>query len=578
MSLSKVFLSKFTSTQFFVDFIRICLYPADFSAVILSSKTNSVVEHLKQFLIDLDKVVARDPIPNSKQIRRNINTVKSILTIRDSGSNIITYSNVYQHISTDDLSVKQLIQQSISQKLYDLDNFRKTLDSILITIQAFYEVDSIGPVLKQLSNFSDEAADDDKPIFEALKDYKDIVIRAYSNLTKLNTLFKADTSSDYFLIGDQKSVGVLAKNITNYISQGYSFLKTGYDVIDGTVGGLESATFHLIMAPSNHAKSLFMVNLCRNVIEHNLSEFEPNDAILFVTLEDDIYKLSRRFISVFGNYEYNAVRHLFKTAYELMKRNPDEGLKNAIEALLVKLLTTSILNVTGGKVNLVIKHSNENSFSAGDLEQFTDRLRVDGYKVKTVFLDYIDVMTPTIVTHTKGGEYDSQGQIVHEVRVFSRNHKIPTISVSQNRREAEKETIEMSNELVGDSYKKVRYADYIYMVRKRAGLNFLSEAVRHDVLLPSNYLNDVVSPNILKIKDKLSANLTPFEIKNTKAKDADRGCTKFALFCNQNLRIYDNIQQYFDDADIIDSNTKRLHKEIKQLEVSEFGFGTELAF
>jgi len=49
------------------------------------------------------------------------------------------------------------------------------------------------------------------------------------------------------------------------------------------------------------------INMCKRMIETNLSDFDKKDAILFITTEDDIHKLSRRFISIFGNYKFESV-------------------------------------------------------------------------------------------------------------------------------------------------------------------------------------------------------------------------------------------------------------------------------
>jgi len=59
----------------------------------------------------------------------------------------------------------------------------------------------------------------------------------------------------------------------------------------------------------------------------------------------------------------------------------------SLQKMFKMLLKASLLKVTQGKCSLAIKHCNENTFSPGDLGRFVDRLKVDGYKIKLIFMD-----------------------------------------------------------------------------------------------------------------------------------------------------------------------------------------------
>jgi hypothetical protein len=154
--------------------------------------------------------------------------------------------------------------------------------------------------------------------------------------------------------------------------------------------------------------------MCKRMIETNISDFDKKDAILFVTTEDDIHKLSRRFISIFGNYKFESVRQLYAKAYDVtrtqqimgMSVDTNNQLNSQIQKMFKNLLKTSLLKVTQGKVSLVLKHCNENSFSPGDLGRFLDRLKVEGYKPKLIFIDYMDTMNPTTSVFGNAKEYD----------------------------------------------------------------------------------------------------------------------------------------------------------------------------
>jgi hypothetical protein len=154
------------------------------------------------------------------------------------------------------------------------------------------------------------------------------------------------------------------------------------------------------------------------------------------------------------------------------------------------------------------------------------------------------------------------------LRNLSRIHGIPIISPTQNQRDSEDVTKMQSNRLIGDSYKKIRYSDFIYMMRMREDKNFLSEGVREHVLVKntsSEIPQDIVSPEVLAIKDKLAESLIPLEIKITKSKDSEKNKSRFLLFCTENLRIYNNINEYIKDAPVLRVNSSKLEKDISLL-------------
>ncbi|HQF36891.1 MAG TPA: DnaB-like helicase C-terminal domain-containing protein [Candidatus Dojkabacteria bacterium] len=574
-TLLKAFINTFTSEEFMVDLVRIILHPSEFGAF-TSERSNSAIEYIRDFLKGLGETARRLQLPAAKNIQSQIQVVNTLLTIRESSSSLLTYDNVFQHLATRDLITTKLIQKSIENKLTEDEQFRKLTDNVIDIIHAYYEVISVSSTITLLDNLQESILDNNLTPFEALKNYKDLVITAYNDLSKLQSLSKAETIADYFIISDEDSCSNLANTLVNYISKGFSVFKTGFDLFDNVLGGVESSSVHLLAAPSNHGKSILCVNLCRRMIESNISDLDKKDTIIFLTLEDDIHKLSRRFISVFGNYKFEVIKQLFAKAYEVTRTQQIMGLMDSSDNLIMSLqkmfknlLKTSLLRVTQGKCSLVIKHCNENTFSPGDLGRFIDRLKVEGYKTKLIFVDYIDTMTPTTSVFGNVKEYDTQGQIVQELRNLSRIHGIPVISPTQNQRDSEDVTKLQSNKLIGDSYKKIRYSDFIYMMRMREDKNFLSEGVREQVIskkkVQDGIPQDSVSPEVLAIKDKLASVLIPIEIKITKSKDSEKNKSRFLLFCKENLRIYNNIDEYIQDSPILKINSSKLEKDIDLL-------------
>ena len=573
-TLLKAFVTTFTSEDFIVDLIRVTLHPAEFGSF-TSEKTNSVNEYMRTFLKHLNEVVKRLNINTSKTIQQQIQVVNTLLTIRESSSILLTYDSAFQHLASKDLITTKLIQKAIDNRLNNHDDFRKLVDNIINIIHSYHEIISVSSTITLLDNLQESISDNNLSPFEALKNYKDLIITAFNDLSKLQSLNKSEAMSDYFVISDNDSCQKLAKTLVEYISSGYSFFKTGYHVIDNILGGIESSSTHLISAPSNHGKSIMLINLCKKIIKENLADFDKNDCILFVTLEDDIYKLSRRFMSVFGHYSPENVKMLFSKGYEVTRSQQimgqstenDNKISEQIQTIFNSLLQASIANVTQGKVSLVIKHCNENTFSYGDLGRFIDRLTVEGFNVKMVFIDYLDAMISSF-SNNNGDEYTKQGAIVQEGRTLSRIHKIPIIIPTQNSKSSENVTTMQSNQQIGDSYKKIRFSDFVYMMRMREDLNFLSEFVRPNVIRKDPTQQGTqqnITPEILAIKDKLQSVLMPLEVKITKSKDSSKNQTKFLLFCSENLCIYNDVQEYLEDVPTIIANNNKLAKDINIL-------------
>ena len=284
-TLLKAFISTFTSEEFMTDLVRIILHPSEFGAF-TSERSNSAIDYIREFLKGLGDSARKLQLPTAKNIQSQIQVVNTLLTIRESSSSLLTYENVFQHLATRDLVTTKLIQKAIETKLTEDDQFRKLTDSVIDIIHAYHEVISVSSTITLLDNLQESISDNNLTPFEALKNYKDLVIAAYNDLSKLQSLSKAESIADYFIISDEASCGTLADTLVNYISKGFSVFKTGFEIFDSVLNGVESSSVHLLAAPSNHGKSLLCVNLCKRMIESNISDLDKKDAIVFVTLED----------------------------------------------------------------------------------------------------------------------------------------------------------------------------------------------------------------------------------------------------------------------------------------------------
>jgi len=100
----------------------------------------------------------------------------------------------------------------------------------------------------------------------------------------------------------------------------------------------------------------------------------------------------------------------------------------------------------------------------------------------------------------------------------------------------------------------------------RRDLSVLAESVISHVIDPAKHLvNNELSPELAKMSKLISEVLIPFEVKITKSKESGKDISKFSLFCTENLRIYNNIQEFIDDAKYLYPMSKRLEKDIQSL-------------
>jgi hypothetical protein len=578
-SLFTAFIKYHASNDFFINLIRVSLYPSNFG--VLTNNQQDFISYVQEFLKDLANVCRKYKLENEKNIVNYCNLANTILNIRQSKA-LINYSNVNVYVASNTLSVasKDLLNLACTQPIQNVTEFKEVVNEIASLIQAYYEICSIKTGLIFNDELCESISDGKLALFEAMKVYKENIINQFNDLSKLQSLNKKENVSNWFTISDKHSCRSLAKTISSYLKDDYSFFKTGFEIFDTGIRGFESSSIHMITAPSNNGKSTLLLNLCHTIIRDNIDTFDKDDAILYLTVEDDIYKLVRKFISVFGDYTYNLCRELFNRTREFQQaKNNDAYSAATVENLFDRLLQTSVAKVTNGKVNLILRHENENTFSPGDIGHWIDLLKTNGLKVKAIFIDYVDPLVPTLSKYTNFDDYNSQGVIIQELRNLARNFKIPVITASQNAKTSENIGISLDNSQIGDSYKKIRYCDFVYMCRMRNDLTFLSDQVRRNVLDHNDY-DEVngLSAELLKIKDDIINRkvLIPFELKITKSKETGKDTQKFLLFCTDNCKIYNNIREYLADAPTILKKSALLEQELDALTAMSFSDVTDV--
>jgi replicative DNA helicase len=562
MSYLSSFIQQYVSSEFLYDISHILLYPADISNPI-------ILDQLCSFLQDYKKICNRNNISLTRNVEQILETLYSFAKVRQMGKEVLNYGNVEKHIQTRPVSVQNFFKNISKNQIKNHNKYKALRNEVSRQIQVFYDIVSISSNLVDLDGFYNQIRNSQLTPYETIKIFSDWVIETYGSLSKLNTLNVKEKEQDFFIISDKDSVSKFVDNIIDYLENKYNSFKVGYPLIDEIVEGLESSTVFMLSAPSNHGKSIFLINIMRNLLVNNIDNFQDGDAILFLTMEDDINKLNKRVISIFGNYDSAVVKRLYRSIRDYLHL----PMQSSVDKTIVKKMMTNIITscvstiIKNKKINIIFKHCNENIFTPGDLGRFIDFLQVDNIKVKSVFADYIDVMAPTVnTTSFYGDNYNAQGQIVHELRLLSRMYHIPIITATQNRREAENISYTQNNNFIGDSIKKVRYSDVIVMHRMRRDLNIFIDPVKRYVFSEEDIEDSGnISPQMLRVQDQLNGNLIPFEATLTKSKDSEKDVTNFYLFCKQNLRIYSNVREYLQDVETLLRNSKQLENDLDKL-------------
>lgn len=561
------FLTKFTNIDFFKEIVNISLYPSDFTVSVGVNAQESLPLVIKKFFNNLEKMVSLYNPSDKQNIKKFIETANSILTIRNQGQGLLTYDTIDQHFTSSSAIIKKLIDDVKNDKIEDENIFRQKINNLVLNINYFYDFQKALASMTEVHNFLNDIEKPETSIIEVVEKYKNMAIQLNSDLSQLNTVNHNESSVDYYVMDDVSSITDISSSITNYILDNYSFYSCGLDAYDCSVSGFESSSVHIIASPSNGGKSMTLANLFWRLAMNNTSEFNKNDAALYITCEDDTIKTTRKFMAIFGNYDYRLIRDLYKKIHEffitIKKSNNNELINQAKEIvtnLFKDVLDDSIVKTKKGDLKIIFKYAPENTLSAGDITKQLELYKHQGINIKYIIIDYLDVMKPTLNINNVSDDYNTAGYITQELRTLSRLYGIPVITASQTTRAGDDVQKSMNNSLIGESWKKIKFSDFVYMQRIRDDINILSPEVASKILKPNSKYDNTDSPHILSIKDELIDVLKPIEITVTKSKEQGKGYSTFMLFCVKNLRIYNTIDEYVDD--MIEFN--KLNKKLKQ--------------
>lgn len=277
------FLSKYTSIDFYKEIVNIALYPSEFTVTVGSNDYDSVPNYLNSFFKDLGKILNQYGHEQKGVAEKLIDCTKSILKLRSAGSGLITYETIDQHYNSTNAITKKLISDVKDDKIQSDDQFRQKIEHVVTLVDYYYDIQRAVSGSTKIHEFLDIISRPEIGIIEALESYKDMSLQLHSDLSNLATVAKSETATEYYELSDSKSILDISENITNYIFDNYTFFKTGLDIFDKSIDGMEASSVHVIAAPSNAGKSITLSNLFYKLAQQNQEQFQPGDAALFIS-------------------------------------------------------------------------------------------------------------------------------------------------------------------------------------------------------------------------------------------------------------------------------------------------------
>ncbi len=157
-------------------------------------------------------------------------------------------------------------------------------------------------------------------------------------------------------------------------------------------------------------------------------------------------------------------------------------------------------------------------------------------------------------------DFQLHGQITHEMRGVAKGTGIPILTISQNTRGSDDASQIQTNNNMGGSIKKIRYADTIIMIRQDPNIDIQNQSFMRDVGM-SNIQNS-------KVPMSMAKNTGAFEVSITKNKNGDRGNMMYHIFSKDNLRIYSDAVVYLQDMKQCQKKSDDMKRKLDSLEFS----------
>lgn len=248
------FLVKFLDVDFFAKLVNIGLYQADFTLPSTTSKESDIIKYINDFLNDLS-----NEIKNSKKLAfavspkayfSYIQLSKQILQAKqDVNSRLMTYDNIERCFPNLDIITTNLINQVRQERISSIDAFRVQLETVLLIIKTYNQIKASRKIFSKLDEAKNNSVKQNTPVLNFLKEYDDVIAEAYNNRSNFTVLDTQEYISDYLIFNNPQSVDTVINHIRSFFSTKYTVFKTGYELLDTQLNGIESSSVTIITGP-----------------------------------------------------------------------------------------------------------------------------------------------------------------------------------------------------------------------------------------------------------------------------------------------------------------------------------------
>ncbi|WP_036452806.1 DnaB-like helicase C-terminal domain-containing protein [Mycoplasma buteonis] len=190
-----------------------------------------------------------------------------------------------------------------------------------------------------------------------------------------------------------------------------SLTNTGFLPIDYGLFGFRRSQLNILAGRPGTGKTTLALNIMHNVSKR----LQPNEYILFISLEQDDYSILEKFIAMNGLYSLNNFK----------------GIRNYKRDLL-----SDIHSIANRVSKLQVLTSTDPSFRIEYLEEIINKLERQGIKIVAVFLDHLQITETKQVNLLK---YEKLTKITRTLKTAALRLNIPIIALSQLSRESVKQ-------------------------------------------------------------------------------------------------------------------------------------------
>jgi len=210
-------------------------------------------------------------------------------------------------------------------------------------------------------------------------------------------------------------------------------IPTGWQTLDTLLyGGVGVRELTCVMAPSGRGKTLWMINLMHNFLEHRVN-------VLYISLEMSVIDIMRRLY-----------RRILTADKDYMANTKVSEIETRVERFF------GCYKAMGR----VIYHP-ANTISVEDIQAEIIKLRLrEGFDAQVVIVDHLDLMVSRTKSIRQKESHTYWRLIVDDLRDIPLTHGIALVTGTQsNRRSAEKHLVTAMD--VGESFGKVQSSDVV---------------------------------------------------------------------------------------------------------------------